>query len=73
MLLYLCSDLDDEELPHRTRLTELITDRFKLKMTALMDELKVRSLFGVLRYQTELFWKRMQQAVSPSRPTLGPT
>lgn len=41
MLLYLCSDIDDNDLPRRTRFVDLIMDRFSTKMTDIIEEMKV--------------------------------
>lgn len=44
MLLFLCEHIDDRDIPRRTRLVELITQRFTTDFAALMKELQVRHL-----------------------------
>ena len=75
MLLYLCSDLQDEDIPHRTKFTELIMERFKVKFTDVMRELQVcvvlsqelrlltdgQSAEGRISYTSDL-WSNMKLA-----------
>lgn len=44
LLMYLNPDLDDEDIPHRTKLTEEILRRYKTKREELWKEMKVSIL-----------------------------
>ncbi|KAJ3535357.1 hypothetical protein NM688_g6991 [Phlebia brevispora] len=57
MILYLSSDLGDEDLPHRTRLTELIMERFNTKKADLMKELQ--SAEGRISFTSDV-WSNMK-------------
>ncbi|GLB45625.1 hypothetical protein LshimejAT787_2500170 [Lyophyllum shimeji] len=40
LLLYVGTQLDEDDLPHRTKLTQLIYERFQLELKKLIEELK---------------------------------
>jgi hypothetical protein len=44
LLLYIGTDLQDRDIPHRTKLSELITSRFKLEYSRMVNEINVSSL-----------------------------
>lgn len=47
LLLYLGTQLGDEDIPHRTKLSELITQRFKVEYANMVQEISV-GLFQLL-------------------------
>jgi hypothetical protein len=45
LLLYIGTELQDSDIPHRTKLSELITSRFKVEYSRMVEEINVRSCF----------------------------
>ncbi|KAJ7157080.1 hypothetical protein C8R46DRAFT_833843, partial [Mycena filopes] len=39
LLLFIGTELDDRDIPHRTKLSELITARFKCEWTRMIEEI----------------------------------
>ncbi|KAJ7039415.1 hypothetical protein C8F04DRAFT_926993, partial [Mycena alexandri] len=39
-LLFIGTELDDRDIPHRTKLSELISERFKCEWARMVDEIK---------------------------------
>lgn len=63
LLLYIGLELEDRDIPHRTKLSELITSRFKIEYAKINQEVQVRQtacMISVLHSMPslELTWPR---------------
>ncbi|KIJ06348.1 hypothetical protein PAXINDRAFT_26351, partial [Paxillus involutus ATCC 200175] len=53
LLLFLNEDLRDQDIPHRTKLTQLIEERYKIEYVAMVQE--IQNSLGRVSFTSDLW------------------
>ncbi|KAJ7790431.1 hypothetical protein B0H14DRAFT_2396433, partial [Mycena olivaceomarginata] len=58
LLLFIGAQLEDEDIPHRTKLSQLISTRFNIEYTAMIDEIQLWNSLDRVSF-TDDIWTRV--------------
>lgn len=71
MLLFLSSELDDDDIPKHTKLKELIMERYEIDLKSVLKELQVSTILCCYQFWNSLSLLRTQLVVYCTPLTYG--